>query len=296
MSILIDKNTKLVVSGLTGGQGSFHSSLMMDYGTQIVAGVKPGAGGTSWTSENAKYTVPLFDTVAEAVETTGANAHFVIVPPTFAADTIIEGAMTAVDLIVCVTEYIPIQDMIRATRYVKSMGKVLIGPNCPGLLTPGASKVGFMPASSFTPGPVGFISRSGTLAYEIVDALSRAGLGQTTAVGIGGDPILGSTFTDILPLFEADPDTKVIVMVGEIGGSDEEDAALYIKNHMKKPVVSFIGGRSAPEGKRMGHAGAIVSGSSGGAQGKVDALKAAGIPVADTTSQVPDLVKQVMAR
>jgi succinyl-CoA synthetase alpha subunit len=295
MSILIDKNTKLVVSGLTGGQGSFHSSLMMDYGTQIVAGVKPGAGGTTWTSEDGKHTAPLFDTVAEAVETTGANAHFVIVPSAFAADTIIEGAMTSVSLIVCVTEYIPIQDMIRAVRFVKAEGKVLIGPNCPGLLTPNESKVGFMPATSFKPGPVGFISRSGTLAYEIVDALSRANLGQTTAVGIGGDPILGSTFVDILPLFEADPETKVIVMVGEIGGSDEEDAAAYIKKHVTKPVVAFIGGRSAPEGKRMGHAGAIVSGSSGSAQGKVDALRAAGIPVADTTSQVPDLVKKVLA-
>jgi succinyl-CoA synthetase alpha subunit len=297
MSILIDKNTKLVVSGLTGGQGSFHSSLMMDYGTQIVAGVKPGAGGTTWTSDNGKHTAPLFDTVAEAVEQTGANTHFVIVPSAFAADTIIEGAMAGVDLIVCVTEYIPIQDMIRATRFVKSTNKTrLIGPNCPGLLTPDQSKVGFMPATSFKPGPVGFISRSGTLAYEIVDALTRAGLGQTTAVGIGGDPILGSTFVDILPLFEADPETKVIVMVGEIGGSDEEDAAAYIKAHMTKPVVAFIGGRSAPEGKRMGHAGAIVSGTSGSAQSKVDALLAAGIPVADTTSQVPDLVKKVLAK
>ena len=293
MSILIDENTRIVVSGITGREGSFHTDQMMDYaGTQVVAGVKPGAGGTK-----TERGVPVFDTVAEAVKETGANAHFVIVPPRFAADTIIEGAAACVDVIVCVTEFIPIQEMVSAVRYVKSTNKTrLIGPNCPGLLSVNKCKIGFMPATSFSAGPVGFVSRSGTLTYEIIDSLTRSGLGQTTAVGIGGDPILGMTFAEVLPLFEADPETKVIVMVGEIGGSDEEIAAEYIKSAMTKPVVGFIGGRTAPPGKRMGHAGAIVSGTSGGAQGKVDALKAAGVPVADTTADIPGLVKQALAR
>jgi succinyl-CoA synthetase alpha subunit len=293
MSILIDENTRVVVSGITGREGSFHTGQMMDYAnTQVVAGVKPGAGGT--TTERG---VPVFDSVAEAVEKTGANAHFVIVPPRFAADTIIEGAAAGVDVIVCVTEFIPIQEMVSAVRYVKSTNKTrLIGPNCPGLLSVNKCKIGFMPAVSFSSGPVGFVSRSGTLTYEIIDSLTRANLGQTTAVGIGGDPILGMTFADVLPLFEADPETKVVVLVGEIGGSDEEIAAEYIKNTMTKPVVGFIGGRTAPPGKRMGHAGAIVSGTSGGAQSKVDALKAAGVPVADTTADIPGLVKQVLGK
>ncbi len=291
MSILIDENTRVVVSGITGREGSFHTGQMMDYGTKVVAGVKPGAGGQ--TTERG---VPVFDTVAEAVEETGANAHFVIVGERPAPDVMIEGASAGVDLIVCVTEFIPIQDMIGVVRYVKSTGKTrLIGPNCPGLLSAGKSKIGFMPAPSFTPGPVGFVSRSGTLTYEIVDSLTRAGLGQTTGVGIGGDPILGMTFVDVLPLFEADPDTKVVVLVGEIGGSDEEVAAEYIKT-MTKPVVGFIGGRSAPPGKRMGHAGAIVSGTSGSAQSKVEALQAAGVPVADTTADIPGLVGQALAK
>jgi succinyl-CoA synthetase alpha subunit len=291
MSILIDENTRVVVSGITGREGTFHTGQMMDYGTQVVAGVTPGKGGQ--TTERG---VPVFDTVAEAAEKTGANAHFVIVPPRFAADAIIEGAAAGLDLIVCVSEGIPIQDMITAVRYVKSTGKTrLIGPNCPGLLSVGKSKIGFMPAPSFSSGPVGFVSRSGTLTYEIIDSLTRAGLGQTTAVGIGGDPILGMTFVDVLPLFEADPETKVVVMVGEIGGSDEEIAAEYIRSTMTKPVVGFIGGRTAPPGKRMGHAGAIVSGTSGTAQGKVDALQAAGVPVADTTADIPRLVQQALA-
>jgi succinyl-CoA synthetase alpha subunit len=293
MSILIDENTRVVVSGITGREGSFHTAQMMDYGrTQVVAGVTPGKGGQ--TTERG---VPIFDTVAEAVEATGANAHFVIVPPRFAADAVIEGAEAGVDLIVCVTEGIPIQDMVGAVRFVKATGKTrLIGPNCPGLLSVDKSKIGFMPAPSFSPGPVGFVSRSGTLTYEIIDSLTRAHLGQTTAVGIGGDPILGMTFVDVLPLFEADPETKVVVMVGEIGGSDEEIAADYIKNAMTKPVVGFVGGRTAPPGKRMGHAGAIVSGTSGSAQSKVEALQAAGVPVADTTADIPNLVKQALAK
>jgi succinyl-CoA synthetase alpha subunit len=291
MSILVDKNTKVVVSGITGSEGAFHSALMQDYGTQVVAGVKPGGGGM--TTERG---VPIFDTVAEAVEKTGANAQFVVVGPRFAADSIIEGAAAGVDLIVCITEFIPVQEMVTAVRFVKAQGRTrLVGPNCPGILTAGEGKIGIIPPSSFTPGPVGVVSRSGTLCYEIVDALTRAGIGQTTAVGIGGDPILGSTFIDILPLFEADPATKAIVLVGEIGGADEEIAAEYIKT-MTKPVVGFIGGRSAPPGKRMGHAGAIVSGTSGSAQGKVDALNAAGVPVADSSSDVPGLIRQALAR
>jgi succinyl-CoA synthetase alpha subunit len=292
MSILIDRSTRVVVSGITGREGTFHTGQMMDYGTNVVAGVVPGKGGQ--TTERG---VPVFDTVAEAVEQTGANAHFVIVPPRFAADAILEGAQAGVGLIVCVTEGIPIREMIEAVRFVKSTGKTrLIGPNCPGLLSVDQSKIGFMPAPSFSPGPVGFVSRSGTLTYEIVDSLTRAGMGQTTGVGIGGDPILGMTFIDVLPLFEADPDTKVVVMVGEIGGSDEEIAAEYIRSTMTKPVVGFIGGRTAPPGKRMGHAGAIVSGTSGSAQSKVEALQAAGVPVADTTADIPRLVQQALAK
>jgi succinyl-CoA synthetase alpha subunit len=291
MSILLDETTKVVVSGITGREGTFHAGQMLTYGTQVVAGVTPGKGGQ--TTENG---VPIFDTVAEAVEKTGANAHFVVVPPKFAADAVIEGAAAGVDLIVCITEGIPVQDMVTAVRYVKATGKTkLIGPNCPGLLSVNKGKIGIIPASIFSPGPVGLVSRSGTLTYEIVDALTRAGIGQTTGVGIGGDPILGMTFIDVLPLFEADPETKVVVMVGEIGGSDEEIAAEYIKT-MTKPVVGFIGGRSAPPGKRMGHAGAIVSGTAGSAQGKVDAIQAAGAPVADTTADIPALVKAALAK
>lgn len=291
MSILVDENTRVVVSGITGREGSFHTGQMLEYGTKVVAGVTPGKGGMV-----TEHGVPVFDTVKEAVDKTGANAHFCVVPPRFATDSIIEGTIAGVDLIVCITEFIPVQDMINTVRYVKASGKTrLIGPNCPGLLSAGKGKIGIIPANIFTPGPVGLISRSGTLTYEIVDALTRAGLGQTTAVGIGGDPILGTTFVDVLPLFEADPETKVVVLVGEIGGSDEEIAAEYIKS-MTKPVVGFIGGRSAPPGKRMGHAGAIVSGTSGSAQGKVEALQAVGVPVADATSDIPALVKAALSK
>ena len=291
MSILLDENTRVVVSGITGREGSFHTGQMIAYGTQVVAGVVPGKGG-----QTTEHGVPVFDTVSEAVEKTGANAHFIVVPPRFAADAIIEGAAAGVNLIVCITEYIPVQDMIMATRYVSTRSNCrLIGPNCPGLLSVGKGKIGIIPASMFAPGPVGVVSRSGTLCYEIVDALTRAGVGQTTAVGIGGDPILGTTFIDVLPLFENDPETKVVVMVGEIGGSDEEIAAEFVKT-MKKPVIGFVGGRSAPPGKRMGHAGAIVSGTSGSAQSKVDTLMAAGIPVADSTVDIPGLVKAALAK
>ncbi len=291
MSILVDENTRVVVSGITGREGSFHTVQMIQYGTKVVAGVTPGKGGM--VTENG---VPVFDTVKEAVDKTGANAHFCVVPPRFATDSILEGTIAGVDLIVCITEFIPVQDMINTVRFVKASGKTrLIGPNCPGVLSTNKGKIGIIPANIFAPGPVGLISRSGTLTYEIVDALTRAGLGQTTAVGIGGDPILGMTFVDVLPLFEADPETKVVVLVGEIGGSDEEIAAEYIKT-MTKPVIGFVGGRSAPPGKRMGHAGAIVSGTSGGAQSKVEALEAAGVPVADATSDIPGLVKAALSK
>lgn len=296
MAILVDENTKVVVSGITGREGTFHSGQMLAYGTQVVAGVTPGKGGQTWTSTDGKYTVPVFDTVAEAVEQTGANAHFVVVPPKFAADSILEGAAANVELIVCITDGLPQQDMIVAVDYVKRVKKIrLIGTNCPGLLSSGKGKIGIIPQTNFIEGPVGLVSRSGTLTYEIAAALSEAGLGQTTAVGIGGDPVLGLRFADVLELFEQDPETKVVVMVGEIGGSDEEAGAEVIKR-MTKPVVGFIGGRSAPEGKRMGHAGAIVSGNSGSAESKIKALNDAGVPVADTTADIPRLVKEALAR
>ncbi|MFM7323061.1 MAG: succinate--CoA ligase subunit alpha [Armatimonadota bacterium] len=296
MAILIDENTKVVVSGLTGREGTFHAGQMLAYGTQVVAGVTPGKGGQTWTSPDCAHAVPIFDTVAEAAAVTGATAHFVTVPPRFAAESILEGALAGMELIVCITDLIPQQDMIPVVDHVKRIARTrLIGPNCPGLLSAGKSKIGIIPQSNFISGPVGLVSRSGTLTYEIAAALTEAGLGQTTAVGIGGDPVLGMRFVDVLAEFEKDPETKVVVMVGEIGGSDEEAGAEFIKT-MTKPVVGFIGGRSAPPGKRMGHAGAIVSGTSGSAEGKILALNAAGVPVADSTNEIPDLVKAALAK
>jgi len=296
MSILINKDTKVVVSGITGREGTFHSGQMLAYGTQVVAGVTPGKGGQTWTSACGTYTVPVFDTVKEAVDATGANAHFVVVPPRFAAESIVEGAASGVELIVCITDGIPQQDMVTATDYIKrTKGVKVIGSNCPGLLSVDQAKIGIIPQNIFTAGPVGLVSRSGTMTYEIVDALTRAGIGQTSAVGIGGDPILGMRFVDVLAEFEKDPETKVVVMVGEIGGSDEEAGAEFIKT-MTKPVIGFIGGRSAPPGKRMGHAGAIVSGNSGSAESKIEALNGAGVPVADSTSDIPGLVKEALAK
>lgn len=296
MSILINKDTKVVVSGITGREGTFHSGQMLAYGTHVVAGVTPGKGGQTWTSACGTYTVPVFDTVKEAVDATGANAHFVVVPPRFAAESIVEGAASGVELIVCITDGIPQQDMVTATDYIKrTKGVKVIGSNCPGLLSVDQAKIGIIPQNIFTAGPVGLVSRSGTMTYEIVDALTRAGIGQTSAVGIGGDPILGMRFVDVLAEFEKDPETKVVVMVGEIGGSDEEAGAEFIKT-MTKPVIGFIGGRSAPPGKRMGHAGAIVSGNSGSAESKIEALNAAGVPVADSTSEIPGLVKEALAK
>jgi succinyl-CoA synthetase alpha subunit len=287
MSILLDKTTRLIVQGITGREGQFHTRNMKAAGTNVVAGVTPGKRGQLVEG------VPVYDTVAQAVEATDANATCIFVPPPGAADAIIEAATVGIKLIICITEGIPVIDMTRAMLVVHEHGATLIGPNCPGMCTPGQGKIGIIPYQIFTPGPVGFISRSGTLTYEVVALLTEAGLGQSTCIGIGGDPIIGSTFTDYLKLFEHDPETKAVVMCGEIGGSDEEDAAEYIKT-MTKPVVAFVSGRTAPAGKRMGHAGAIISGNTGTAQGKVAALQAAKVPVAETIFEIPGLVKQVL--
>ena len=289
MSILIDETTRVIVQGITGRDGSFHTQQMIEYGTQVVGGVTPGKGGQ--TAQG----VPVFNTVREAVRERGANASVIFVPARLnAADAILEAADAGIALVVCISEGIPTQDMIRVNAILKARGRTrLIGPNCPGLISPGKCKIGIIPGSIFTPGPVGLVSRSGTLTYEIADELTRAGLGQSSGVGIGGDPMIGSTFVNILPLFEADPQTLAVVLVGEIGGSDEEAAAEYIMS-MQKPVVGFISGRTAPPGKRMGHAGAIISGTSGTPQAKVAALEAAGVPVADTTHDIPALVQQAL--
>ena len=287
MSILLDKTTRVIVQGITGREGQFHTRNMKAAGTNVVGGVTPGKGGTEVED------LPVFDTVAEARAATDAQASCIFVPPAGAADAIMEAASAGIALIVCITEGIPVIDMTRAMLVVREHGARLIGPNCPGMCTPGQGKIGIIPYQIFTPGPVGFISRSGTLTYEVVALLTEAGLGQSTCIGIGGDPIIGSTFVDYLKLFETDPGTKAVVMCGEIGGSDEEDAAEYIKM-MSKPVVAFISGRTAPPGKRMGHAGAIISGNTGTAQGKVAALRAANVPVADTIFEIPDLVEKAL--
>ncbi len=289
MSILVDKGTRLLVQGITGREGSFHTTQMVEYGTSVVGGVTPGGRGKTVAG------APVFDTVADAVAETGANASIIYVPARFAPDAIYEAVDAGIPFVVCITEGIPVGDMVPVFAYVRAKGARLLGPNCPGLITPGEAKVGIMPGFIHAPGPVGLVSRSGTLTYEVVDALSRAGLGQTTAVGIGGDPIIGTSFVDALGLFEADPATEVIVLIGEIGGSDEEDAAAFIRERVTKPVVGFIAGRTAPPGKRMGHAGAIISGGTGTAAEKVAALEAAGVRVADRPSAVPSLVQAVMA-
>ncbi|GER86196.1 succinate--CoA ligase [ADP-forming] subunit alpha [Dictyobacter vulcani] len=287
MSILLDNTTRVIVQGITGREGQYHTRNMIAAGTNVVGGVTPSKGGQ--TVEG----VPVFDTVAQAKAATDANASCIFVPPAGAADAIMEAASAGIKLIVCITEGIPVVDMTRAMLVVREKGATLIGPNCPGMCTPGFGKIGIIPYQIFNPGPVGFISRSGTLTYEVVSLLTGAGIGQSTCIGIGGDPIIGSTFADYLSLFEKDPQTKVVVMCGEIGGSDEEDAAEFIKT-MTKPVVAFVSGRTAPAGKRMGHAGAIISGNTGTAQGKVSALQAAGVPVADTIFDIPELVKKVL--
>lgn len=286
MAILLDQQTRVLVQGITGRDGSFHTQQMLAYGTSVVAGVTPGKEGQKLES------VPVFNTVQTAVKETRANCSIIFVPPRFAADAVLEAAEAGVPLIICITEGVPVQDMLGVYDYVQKKGARLIGPNCPGLIAPGACKVGIMPGHIHKPGKIGVISRSGTLTYEVVYQLTQAGMGQSTCVGIGGDPVIGTKYVDLLELFEADPETEGIVLIGEIGGNDEEVAAEYIHNHVKKPVVSFISGRTAPPGKRMGHAGAIISGSSGTAEAKIEALNAANVPVADTPAQVVPLLRQ----
>ena len=286
MSIFIDNGTKLIVQGITGRDGSFHAKQMIEYGTQVVAGVTPGKGGQTFEG-----TVPIFDTVHDAVQATGANTSVIYVPPMFAADAMMEAAAAGVKLIVCITEGVPVLDMTKVYPYVKEHGARLIGPNCPGLITPGQSKVGIIPGRICMPGHVGVVSRSGTLTYEIVNQLTKAGIGQSSCVGIGGDPINGTNFIDCLAAFEADPQTKAIAMMGEIGGTDEQEAAAFIKAHMKKPVVGFIAGQTAPPGRRMGHAGAIISGSEGTAAEKIDSFLAAGMGVAQRPVDFVDLIR-----
>jgi succinyl-CoA synthetase alpha subunit len=286
MSILVDKHTRVLVQGITGREGTFHSRQMLEYGTQVVAGVTPGKGG-QWAVDGK---VPVFDTVKEAVEATDANASIVYVPARFAPDAILEATDAGLPLVVCITEGIPVQDMIRVRAYVAQRGTRLIGPNCPGVITPGEAKVGIMPGQIHRSGPVGVVSRSGTLTYEVVYALTLRGIGQSTCVGIGGDPIIGSNFMEILELFEGDLLTEQVVLIGEIGGNDEERAADFIAAKMSKPVVAFIAGRTAPPGKRMGHAGAIIQGGSGTAGEKIEALQAVGVQVAEHPEQIADLV------
>jgi succinyl-CoA synthetase alpha subunit len=288
VSILVDSSTRLLVQGITGREGSFHTTQMVEYGTNVVAGVTPGKKGEQIAG------VPVYDTVADAVAETGANASIIYVPARFAPDAIYEAVDGGIELVVCITEGVPVNDMVPVYDYVKSSGARLIGPNCPGLITPGQAKVGIMPGFIHEPGTVGLVSRSGTLTYEVVDALTKAGLGQSTAVGIGGDPVIGTSFVDVLRLFQDDPGTEAIVMIGEIGGSDEEDAAAFIKEYVTKPVAGFIAGQTAPPGKRMGHAGAIISGGSGTAADKITALEAANVRVATSPSQVPSLLKEAM--
>jgi succinyl-CoA synthetase alpha subunit len=288
MSILIDENTKLIVQGITGRDGSFHAARMKEYGTKVVAGVTPGKGGAEMGG------VPVFDTVAEAAEATDANTSIIFVPVAFAADAVYEAIDAGLALVVIITEGIPVADMNKIYHHAAEEGARFVGPNSPGLISPGEAKVGIMPAGIHEPGGVGVVSRSGTLTYEVVYALSRAGLGQSTCIGIGGDPVIGTGFLDCLGMFEADAATEAVVLIGEIGGDDEERAAEYVKAAMSKPVVSFIAGRTAPPGKRMGHAGAIISGGAGTAEGKRKALTAAGVGVADTPSAIPAMVKEAL--
>jgi len=296
MSILADRNTRLMVQGITGSEGSFHTRQMIEYGTRVVAGVTPGKGGTMFDGE-----IPIFNTCLDAVKATRANASAIFVPPAFALDAIIEAADSGVELIVCITEGIPARDMIVAKNYLTSLnnaGKIvrMIGPNCPGVITPGQCKIGIMPGFIHKPGRVGVISRSGTLTYEAVDQLTKAGLGQSTCIGIGGDPVSGMNFTDIMKLFHKDRKTDAVVMIGEIGGDAEETCAEYIKKNFNKPVIGFIAGRTAPPGRRMGHAGAIISGGKGTAHEKIKAMRKAGIYVVESPADIGKTVKRVLDR
>lgn len=290
MSILVDKNTRLLVQGITGREGEFHTRQMVAYGTNVVAGVTPGRGGQKAIDGQ----VPVFNTVREAVEATGANTSIIYVPAAFSADAIREAAAAGIQLIVCITEGVPAIDMVSTYEFVQQCGVRLVGPNCPGMLTPGEAKVGIIPGNIATPGPVGVVSKSGTLTYEVIDALTRIGLGQSTCVGIGGDQIIGTNYIDVLTLFQADPKTESIVLIGEIGGTAEQEAAAFIKEHVTKPVVSFIAGQTAPPGKRMGHAGAIISGGEGTAQEKIVALEAVGVKVAKLPTDIAKIVKESM--
>ncbi len=287
MSIFVDKSTKLVVQGITGRDGSFHTRQMIEYGTQVVAGVTPGKGGQTFDKQ-----VPIFDTVAQAVAETGANTSIVYVPSRFAPDAVFEAADAGVGLVVCITEGLPVQDMTRVMPYLRERGTRLIGPNCPGIISPGQSKVGIIPGQICAEGNVGVVSRSGTLTYEVIHHLTQNGMGQSTCIGIGGDPIIGTNFIDCLEAYEADAATEAIVVIGEIGGTDEQNAAEYVTQHVNKPVVGFIAGRTAPPGRRMGHAGAIISGSSGTAEEKMAAFAAAGIAVMDRPAEVVALLKK----
>jgi len=290
MSVFINKDTKLVVQGITGRDGSFHAKQMMDYGTAVVAGVTPGKGGQ--TFEN---TVPIFNSVAEAVDQAGANTSVIYVPPPFAADAICEASDAGIGLVVCITEGVPVRDMLRVVPFLRERGTRLIGPNCPGLICPGIHvRVGILPTMIFEPGRVGVVSRSGTLTYEVVFQLTHAGMGQSTCIGIGGDPVIGTKFTDTLAAFEADEETGGIALIGEIGGTDEQEAAQFIKEHVSKPVVAFIAGQTAPRGKRMGHAGAIVSGGAGTAAEKMAVFESVGVPVAKIPSQITGLLAERM--
>ena len=289
MSILINKNTKVIVQGITGRSGRFHTEQCAAYGTQIVAGAVPGRGGSDVNG------IPVYDTVAEGVTETGADTSLIFVPARFnAADSVMEAANAGVKLIVCISEHIPVLDMVKAKAFLKGKPTRLIGPNCPGLITPGECKIGVMPEFAYTPGNVGIVSRSGTLTYEAAYQLKRLGIGQSTCVGIGGDPVIGTNFVDVLKLFEADDDTHAIVLIGEIGGTAEETAAQFVQNEMTKPVVGFIAGQTAPPGKRMGHAGAIISGGQGTAADKIKALKNAGITVADNLASIGETVAAVL--
>lgn len=293
MAVLVDRNTKLIVQGITGREGSFHAEQCLRYGTQVVGGVTPGKGGS--TVSLAERNIPVFNTVVEARQATGANATLIFVPPPFAADAVLEAADAGIELIICITEGIPVNDMVKVKHFMQDKPNIrLIGPNCPGIISPDLAKIGIMPGHIHKKGPVGVVSRSGTLTYEAVDQLTQLGIGQSTCIGIGGDPVNGTNFVDCLKLFEADPETKAIMMIGEIGGTAEEEAAAYAKAHVTKPVVCFIAGQTAPPGKRMGHAGAIISGGKGTAAEKMTALRAAGMTVVESPADMGQAVAQVL--
>jgi succinyl-CoA synthetase alpha subunit len=292
VSILVNRDTRLVVQGITGREGEFHSRAMLEFGTDIVAGVTPGKGGQMTLDGRVR----VYDTVVEAVEQTGANASCIFVPAAFAPDAMLEAADAGIGLVVCITEGIPALDMLRVYHVLKAKGVRLIGPNCPGMTTVGEAKVGIIPGNIHAPGRVGLVSRSGTLTYEVVQAMTDAGVGQTTCVGIGGDPIVGTSFVDVLEMFNADPETEAVVMIGEIGGDEEEKAAAYVAREVRKPMAAFIAGRTAPPGRRMGHAGAIISGGTGTAESKRAALEAAGVRVADSPLEIPRLLREAGVR